>query len=126
MDDETFQDIARTLGVPQDDWDDPAVRELVGFIDWAEQLQEQLANASTAHHYRDARLAPFKWWPDADGASEPLSSRYRSAELLLRVLLILLEGQGPDPQGYCRALLNSALRRYGLKVVPRRSWLFGR
>jgi hypothetical protein len=108
------------LHIPQDEWQNPAVQELIGFIVRVDELQKDFFNAAT-DSARDEVPAFL------DGA-HVLADRYYTSEQLLRVIAALLrEGlsfwatrQEPGSTNfhYLTEKLDNALRPYGLAVTP--------
>jgi len=109
------------LHIPRQDWDDPAMQELAGFIVRAEELQQDLFKAAT-------QAGCEKSPPFLDGAHS-LGQRYLTAEQLLRVILAMLkEGLGvwetrqePGSRNfdYLEEKLTTALEPYGMTIIPR-------
>jgi hypothetical protein len=123
--------------IPREHWDDETVREFVDFLNRAENLQADMAVATSQlmtrfdshtgfepHNFR--HLPPTLDYQrellGAPNMSQDLSDRYLACELLLRSAIHILRediGRGPcaDFNGYLKGNLNWALGRYGLKVV---------
>jgi len=109
------------LRIPRDEWDNPAMQELVGFIVRVDELQRDLFDAVLTNAQEN--LPGF-----LDG-THILAARYHTAEQLLRVLhAVLHEGlsfwetkQEPGSANfdYLTEKLENALEPYGLVVTPR-------
>ena len=122
----SFEDTATSLGFSREQQRDPTMRSFIGLVNQVSNLQIAADDASLS--------APFDVtdWPRSETAKqyfektslEPnLRDRYASVELLLRVAEAVLtdgmHGKHPiveDPN-YLQGKLESAVARYGLRVV---------
>jgi hypothetical protein len=129
---------ADTRRIPPENRQDITVREYVDLLNRLENLQRRLSVAAShflprydrdflPYNYR--RLpASLEYQSELLGAphmEHDLSTRYLSAELLLRSAIHILGADiGPtkpsDPNGYIAGNINWALRPYGLEVVNKK------
>lgn len=128
-----FEDSARSLGIPHENWGNETVREFVSFFNHVQQLQLDLSEAQT-RHLRASSVGGLFGAPaetidqegqDVGGMNPPLADRYREGELLMRVTMELLadgfKGERAH-SSYIKSKLNAAINGLGLEVtdLPRR------
>jgi hypothetical protein len=104
---EPQREVAANLQIPEEIWSLKPVQDFLSRVAAVRDIQGDLASAA----------APTTNEP------LPLRQRYRRAELLTRVTLMILEHSPgdpavADPQGYLMGKINQAIMAYGLQVVP--------
>lgn len=114
---ESFEGTAVFMGIPRESWQDPEIQRFVGLVNRVRQLQEDLTIADAGN--MSSRIDPQRYLELNRGLKPPLSDRYSSAELLMRVAIQILEqgfnGAVVNPD-YLQGKLNVAVGGYGLKV----------
>jgi hypothetical protein len=111
----SFEETAKSLGVPKEQWHNPTVERFVNLANRVENLRVDFATADAK------QIAGHEEQPAVDPT---LEVRYENAEVLLGVVhAVLADGLAggtplrDDPLAFLKTNLNDVIRRYGLVAV---------